>query len=271
MEKKPLELDFCLLIPCYNNKAGLLYSLSSVSYHADLFLIVIADDGSKEPLEAEDIQKEIAVKLPLVVVRIESNKGITNALNTGLDWIEKNQPTKYIARLDCDDRCDPERFYFQVAHMNSHPEIGLAGSWCLFEEENGKTSYTYKTPELHKEIYRSMYFRNVFIHPTVIFKKSLITQLGGYPTEFELAEDYALFWKMIGVSQTFVTSKILVTCRINRQGISYKNKRKQLAARQKVVNNFGKNVILKVVAGMRLTILFFIPKRLLLRLKDLRG
>jgi glycosyltransferase involved in cell wall biosynthesis len=261
------ELDFCLLIPCYNNKAGLLHSLATVKYQPNRFLVVVVDDGSKEPLKKEDI----TVDLPVVVIRIENNRGITHALNTGLEWIDKNQPAKYIARLDCDDTCDPERFYFQVEHMNANPQVGLSGTWCVFEEVDGSNRYHYKTPTNDKDIRRSMYFRNVFIHPTVIFKKELLKKTGYYPSTFELVEDYALFWKMMQQTQTLVVGKFLVTCRINKSGISYRNRSKQLIARQKVVNYYGKNLFLKVIAKLRLAILFLIPKRLLLPLKNLKG
>ena len=178
---------------------------------------------------------------------------------------------KYIARLDCEDTCDPERFNIQVKYMEAHPEVVLAGSWCLFAGQNSKDRYIYKTPTEDRRIRRAMYFRNVFIHPTVIFRKEAVIKAGLYPTSFELAEDYALFWKLMELGQTFVDSRLLVTTRINTTGISFRNRGKQLVVRQKVVNYYGKSLILKLIAILRLGILFLVPKRLLLRLKNLKG
>ena len=42
-----------------------------------------------------------------------------------------------------------------------------------------------------------MHFRNIFIHPTVIFKANLLKKAGYYPTNFLHAEDYAFFWQLI--------------------------------------------------------------------------
>ena len=267
MENKEQELDFCLLIPCYNNRAGLMHSLSSVKYSPNRFLVLVVDDGSAEPID----EKEISNQIPVKVIRLEKNQGITNALNTGLRWIQDYLSVKYIARLDCDDTCDPERFNIQVSYMEGHPEAVLAGSWCLFKSGNSGDSYVYSTPTEDNAIRKAMYYRNVFIHPTVIFRKDVLLKTGMYPTDFELAEDYALFWKLMGEGQTFVDRRLLVTTRINKTGISFKNRGKQLIARQKVVNYYGKNPILKVIAIIRLGILFLVPKRLILPLKNLKG
>jgi glycosyltransferase involved in cell wall biosynthesis len=267
MENKELELDFCLLIPCYNNKAGLIHSLSSIKYPPNRFLVLVVDDGSTEPIE----EKEVSNQLPVKIISLEKNQGITNALNTGLLWIRDNLSVKYIARLDCDDTCDPERFNIQVSYMDAHPEVALAGSWCLFVGRNSNDRYVYKTPTEDKDIRRAMYYRNVFMHPTVIFRKDAAIRVGLYPENFELAEDYALFWKLMDVGLTFVDRRLLVTTRIDKTGISFRNRGKQLIARQKVVNYYGNNRFLKVISIIRLGILFLVPKRLLLPLKILKG
>jgi glycosyltransferase involved in cell wall biosynthesis len=267
MENKEQELDFCLLIPCYNNREGLLYSLSSVKYPPNRFLVLVVDDGSAEPIR----EKEISNQLPVKVLRLEKNQGITRALNAGLRWIRDNLSVKYIARLDCDDTCDPERFNIQVRYMDAHPEVVLAGSWCLFADRNSGGSYVYKTPTEDSAIRRAMYNRNVFIHPTAIFRKDAVIRVGLYPENFELAEDYALFWKLMGDGLTFVDRRLLVTSRIDKTGISFRNRGKQLIARQKVVNYYGNNPFLKTISIIRLGILFLVPKRLLLPLKILKG
>jgi glycosyltransferase involved in cell wall biosynthesis len=244
-----------------------MHSLSSVKYPPNRFMILVVDDGSKEPIN----KMEISGLLPVSVLRLEKNQGITAALNEGLKWIAENLPVKYIARLDCDDTCDPERFNIQVRYMEAHPEVVLAGSWCVFEGRGGKDRYIYKTPTEDSRIRRAMYFRNVFIHPTVIFRKEAVIKAGLYPAGFELAEDYALFWQLMGMGQTFVDNKVLVTTRISNTGISLGNRGKQLIVRQKVVNYYGKSIFLKLIAILRLGILFLVPKRLLLRLKNLKG
>jgi hypothetical protein len=115
-----------------------------------------------------------------------------------------------------------------------------------------------------------MYFRNVFIHPTVMFRRLLLQQSGYYPAGFEYAEDYAFFWKLIKIKQSFVFDKFLVVCELNKGGLSYRNKGKQLIARWKVVRTFGSNLALKIAACVRLVLLFVLPKEITLQLKKWR-
>src|SRR5215470_2449775 len=103
------QLDFCLLIPCYNNPQGLMASLESVFYDGDRFAVVIVDDGSSVPVCAEQIKSELRNISLITVLRSEQNRGITDALNHGLQWIEEHLTVKYIARLDCGDSCHPYR------------------------------------------------------------------------------------------------------------------------------------------------------------------
>ncbi|MEJ0102854.1 MAG: glycosyltransferase [Bacteroidota bacterium] len=262
-------MDFCLLIPCYNNIGGLTNSLISVNYYPNRFLILIVDDGSAVAINEEAIDAGIKNKLPVKVLRIDQNAGITAALNTGLLWIEKNCPVKYIARLDAGDTCGPERFFLQVNYMNAHPEVGLIGSWCIFEEKESGKKYSYTTPLTHKAIARAMHFRNVFIHPTVIFRKTVIEKIGLYPVVYPFAEDYAFFWRIIKNEQAFMLDKFLVTCEVNRRGISFSNQKEQFKSRQRVLSTYGDSIFLKAIGLLRLKLLFILPKRLILRLKQL--
>ena len=158
----------------------------------------------------------------------------------------------------------------QVQYLDDHPETGLVGSWCKFEEKETSLKYSYTTPTDHKAIIKAMYFRNVFIHPTVMFRSSLLKKVGYYPMGFEYAEDYAFFWKLILVSQSFILDKFLVICEINRRGLSFKNRSKQLTARWKVIDNFSNSLPLKIAAFIKLKLLHILPKGLALRLKDKR-
>src|SRR5678815_2867273 len=109
IERKPL--DFCLLIPCYDNFDGLLASLQSVIYYRDQFMVLVVDDGSNVPVTSASIELGIKIDFPFVVLRNEENEGITAALNNGLKWIEEQNAADFVARLDCGDLCAPDRFY----------------------------------------------------------------------------------------------------------------------------------------------------------------
>ncbi|HTD93655.1 MAG TPA: glycosyltransferase [Chitinophagaceae bacterium] len=261
------ELDFCLLIPCYNNLPGLLTSLNSVVYPGP-YLVLVVDDGSAEPVTSVAVEAGLNGEKPVMILRNETNLGITQTLNRGISWIEENTHVRYIARLDCADTCTEDRFTKQVEWLDAHPDTGLLGTWCRFEEKGTGYNYSYTTPTGHEKILKAMYLRNVFIHPTVMFRASLLPKAGHYPGNFEFAEDYAFFWKLITLQKAHVIGTFMVICEINREGLSYANKGKQLISRWHVVRKYGTSKALKILAFLRISLLFILPKRLTLLLKQ---
>lgn len=267
MRSSNMTIDFCLLIPCFNNSEGLLTSLKTVHYKPNQFLVVVVDDGSVNPLNQDVITTELGVDFPVTVIRSKTNIGITKALNLGIRWIQENVNARYIARLDCGDLCKDDRFDKQVQFLDAHGEIGLLGSWCRFVDEETGKEYRYKGPGNHQQIAKAMYFRNVFMHATVMFRLSTLSQTGNYPEGFELVEDYAFFWEFVNRSQVAMLQEELVVCKVNKSGISFQNRGKQLNARWLVVKKFASNQFLKVQAFIRLKLLLLLPNEVALWLK----
>ena len=242
-------------------------SLESVFYDANRFTVVIVDDGSKVPVSAQQIKSELKNIGSITVLGNEQNRGITDALNRGLQWIEEHLTVKYIARLDCGDLCHRHRFYRQIDYMNNHPDVGLLGSWCLFKDKKKSFGFPFRTPTGHESITKAMHLGNVFIHSTTMFRTSLLKTAGGYPSEFIYAEDYAFFWKLIKVTRSHILDEFLITYEIDEEGLSIKNRQKQLTSRARIIATFGTNPFRKIVGILRTKALSIMPKRLVLPLK----
>jgi glycosyltransferase involved in cell wall biosynthesis len=86
-----------VLMCAYNSEAHIVESIRSVlSQSYEDFRMLIVDDGSMDNTYAVAASFDDA---RLDIVRLPKNRGLTFALNFGLDRIA----TKYIARLDADD------------------------------------------------------------------------------------------------------------------------------------------------------------------------
>ncbi len=262
-------LDFCLLIPCYNDAAGLVQSLQSIRYDTQKFAVVVVDDGSRTAVNMGFLKSSVPHLSFIHLIRLPQNRGITTALNTGLQWTLENTTAPYIARLDCRDTCHAERFYKQVTFLKAHAGVGLVGSWCAFKKEDGTAAYTYTTPLQHRQLVKAMHLRNVFIHPAVMFRTALLQTTGLYPDDYPHAEDYAFFWKLLQAAKGAVLGEVLTTCAILPQGLSLLNRRAQLQSRRKVVQKFGNRPELKALGIIKLYTLLMIPNSVLLRLKTL--
>jgi glycosyltransferase involved in cell wall biosynthesis len=261
--------DFLLLIPFYNNLTGLMRSLQSVSYNPVKYGVLIVDDGSAIPLDYKDLEPFSATGVYIHIIRMARNQGITRALNAGLHWLQGRKDFPFVARLDCGDLCATSRFERQVAFLRQHEDTDLVGSWCIFTNYITGLSYRYSTPTEHKDITRAMYFRNIFIHPTVMWRAEVVNKAGIYPETFPHAEDYGFFYEIINKGKGAVIPEDLVICEINPKGLSLNFRKQQLKSRIRVVRQYGKSKALSLIGVAKLWLLLLTPYKLVLQTKKL--
>jgi glycosyltransferase involved in cell wall biosynthesis len=261
--------ELCILIPCYNNLSGLKKSLKSIVYEREKYLIVIVDDGSSEVINKRSLSENSNDELPVHIIRLPKNKGITFALNTGLQWIRNSITCDYIARLDCGDICNEERFYKQIEHLSVNTDVVLLGSWCYFQNQEKSVIFKHKAPIDHESIVSGLYFKNVFIHPTIVIRFSVLEHIGLYPENYPHAEDYAWFWKIANHGKTAILPLYLVVCEINITGISYVNREEQLNSRMKIIKEFGHKFAFRQLAIIKTWFLMKIPYSIILNIKRL--
>jgi glycosyltransferase involved in cell wall biosynthesis len=260
------QLDFYLLIPCYNNLTGLRRSLASVEYPSVKYGIVIVDDGSDYPVTRDALGNDLPTAT--IILRHDSNAGITAALNTGLTWLEQRNDYRHVARLDCGDVCSAVRFHRQVGFLEDHPGIDLLGSWVRFKNFSTGFSYRYRTPVSHERIQRGMHFRNLFIHPSVMWRAEVLTRINRYPYDLPHAEDYGFFYQILGQGRTAILPEELTVCEISSRGLSLLNRRQQLRSRMKAVLRYRKSNVLAWLGLMKLQLLMWIPGRMALAIKS---
>ncbi len=264
----PTCVDFCVLIPCYNNLEGLHQSIASIKYATKNYIIVVIDDGSSLPLSFEELYTRIPSAVNIAILRNEVNIGITRSLNKGLDYISAHFSPTYIARLDCGDICSTDRFEKQVSFLTMNTEIDLVGSWCYFKNFHSGEAFKYVTPTLHNSIERSMYFRNVFIHPTVMWRFTVVNQ-SKYPEQYPCAEDYGFFYQMISKRRSAIIAEFLMTCELTKTGLSYLFRDKQLKSRSAIIKDFGTNKIYLFLGVLKLRLLMLIPFEFVLHMKKM--
>ncbi|MCA9399253.1 MAG: glycosyltransferase family 2 protein, partial [Candidatus Omnitrophica bacterium] len=77
----------------------------------------------------------------IILIKNNENVGQTKALNIGLQESMGN----YIARMDADDVCVPERLQLQYDFLEEHPEIAVVGSSWIYINDEGRELRTYHT------------------------------------------------------------------------------------------------------------------------------
>jgi len=114
--------------------------------------------------------------------------GLASALNQGLTQCKG----AYIARMDDDDRAHPDRLVQQVAALNRQEQVAIVGtSIRLFDDQGVYGRREVKPIPTTRDIWRGQ----LFAHPSVMFRRAIYDQLGGYSTAAKhlRIEDYD-FW-----------------------------------------------------------------------------
>jgi len=138
-----------------------------------------------------DLEKyldELVINGIITMYKLPFNRGLANALNFGIN------KAKYelIARMDSDDISTSNRFEIQIARMKDENLDIIGGQIIEFGKDTLDVVSKRIVPSKHDEIINYMKFRSPFSHPTVIFKKNVFFELGGYST-IQFPEDYDFF------------------------------------------------------------------------------
>jgi glycosyltransferase involved in cell wall biosynthesis len=179
-----------VLMTVYNGEAFLRETIASIlnqTYRDFIFLILdnASTDSSREIIRSYDDPRIRLVALP-------ENIGQVPALNRGLDMID----TPLAARMDADDISLPQRFEKQVAFMDSHPEVGVCGTFVITFQ--GKKENRYTWPCQSADIKVKLLFECTIAHPTVMIRKSFFDQHGlRYNERLGHSEDWEL-WQRAG-------------------------------------------------------------------------
>lgn len=127
---------------------------------------------------------------------------------------------EFIARLDSDDICFPNRFAEQISFLKKNPNIGVVGSFCIAINENGTPLYEMRLPTKNKELKKFLYYKCPFYHPSVMMRKSLLEKNGGYNENFGVAEDYELWARIAPQAQFANISEPLIYYRKHSKNVS---------------------------------------------------
>lgn len=154
--------------------------------------VVVVQDGPV-PAEVAETIRDLAASSPVPVnhVVIEENLGLGPALDRGLAACSHD----VVARMDADDVSVATRFEVQLPLLEAGADI-VGSSLMEFVEDIDSVVQT-RVPPLDAAWIRSAArFRDPFNHPTIVYRRSRVQEVGGYQS-LHLMEDYLLFARML--------------------------------------------------------------------------
>lgn len=178
-----------VIMPAYNAEKYIKEAMESIlSQTFRDFEFIVLNDCSRDETEAI-IQSFDDPRI--VYVKNDRNMGVAGTLNRGLGMAEG----QYIARMDADDISLPARLEKQVQYLDAHPDVAVLGTNVEIFDENGviSTGWSSTDPEQMKV---DLLFSCGLAHPSVMMRKSVVQELGGYDLDFEGLEDYQLWCRV---------------------------------------------------------------------------
>ena len=211
--------------------------------------IILVKDG---PLgvELEKVIKDSSLCMRFIAFDTNMTQGIARAEGT------KAAKYKWVALMDSDDICMPDRFKKQLEFINNNPNIDMLGGQVM-EFEQDKYLSIKNVPLTHKEIITYAKKRNPFNAMTMIFKRDIALQAGNF-RYFPGFEDYDLWVRMINAGAICANHPdILVDARTGsgmykrRKGLSYIKFEYKMQKQLKELGLIGifqfiKNIILRI-------------------------
>lgn len=245
------KIKVSIIMPVYNGEKYVNKSIKSVldQNFKDFELIVINDGSTDSTLEKIKLFLDVRIK----VINNNTNLGIQKSLNIGL----KKAKGDYIARIDADDIwINKNKLKKQIDFMENNTDYILCGTGAICVDSKGEEIFRYFKPKSDKDIRNTILSRNCFIHSSVLFRKEIGINLGGYSEDikYKHIEDYELWLRMglIGKMYNFSDHDIMYT--IHKDSISSKNKVEQLKKSIRVSKVYKNKYPRKIINFIRNTV-----------------
>ena len=209
-----------VILPVYNGGKYLHEAISSILMQTySNFEVIVINDGSLDDSGAT-VHSFNDSRIRYIE---QTNQGLAATLNRGIDLAHG----VYVARQDQDDISLPDRLAKQVAYMQAHPECGLLGTWAQIMEIEKLSDRFHRHPTDPGELRYHLLFNNPFVHSSVMLRKSVLDQIGGYSTDPERQppEDYELWSRISRVAEVSNIPESLLIYReiassMSRTGVS---------------------------------------------------
>lgn len=179
--------------------------------------VIAVDDGSTDG--SRKLLDGLAVENPWLRVVPQRHLGIVKALNAGIDAARG----RYIARMDADDESLPGRLAAQCAFLDANPDIGVVGGLVEFGGDRvASRGYALHVDWLNslttpEDIALARFIESPVAHPSVMFRRKLVEQHGGYKSG-AFPEDYELWLRWMDAGVRFGRIETPVLCWNDPQG-----------------------------------------------------
>lgn len=198
----------------YNGENCLENAIESVlSQTYQDFEMIIVNDASTD--RTSEILKKYSSNKKIIALNNNTNKERSYSRNRAIHQAKG----LYVAILDADDICMPDRFEKQIDFLEKNQSIDvLGGNIKLIDNDNNDLGKSSDFPFEHADIVWESFFETRFAHSTVMMRRDKIIEVGGYREHLIVVEDTDLWLRLIQSGSRMANlSDVLVKYRTNER------------------------------------------------------
>lgn len=205
-----------VIMPVYNAEPYLAEAIESVlSQSFTDFEFLIHDDGSTD--ESLEVLKSYAAKDARIVVSAGKNQGVFAARNL----LQGKAQGDFLAVMDADDICLPDRFERQVGYLDSYPGCVVIGGHITMVDKGERPIIDLNIPTEHEKIDENNLRGLTSIwHPTTMMRALALKKVGCYDPSYKASGDLDLWLRMAEIGRLANLPDIVLKYRIHDKSIS---------------------------------------------------
>ena len=181
-----------VLVPVYMGERFIAEAIESALNQTYRHLeVVLVNDGS--PDKSSDVIRRYLSDSRVRYLE-QPNGGVAAARNSAL----RASSGKYVAFLDQDDLWLPDKLERQVAFLETHPDAALVHARQDYVDDNGRRveSEFINVEPVKGQCFRALFDRNRIAVLTVLARRSVIEEVGGFNTLASGGDDYELWLRI---------------------------------------------------------------------------
>lgn len=194
-----------IIVPVFKNSYFLNDSLKSIIDQTYKNIeIIIVNDGSPEKRKIEKIVRKFKKKSKIKLIRLNSNKGVSYALNKGI----KNSKGTYISWLSHDDYLHNNKIKKQLYILKKLKRKICFSNFIQVDQSKKKI----KSIEISKNLFQPKYsilFRDNFNFCTALMKKSIFKKVGFFDIKKIHSQDYNMMFRIFKYYKPIILREFL--------------------------------------------------------------
>lgn len=227
-----------MIIPVCNGEKYIESCLNSLFNNDQgcLFNVIVVNDGSNDRTPLILSSYSIEERQAELTILDSDHKGLPYALDLAIG----HSNTEFIARLDIDDCCIEGRLQRQVSYLIDNPHIAVLGGQAqrISDDSSDDSGNSCITMQTHPVLVQfSSFFHCPVLHPSVMFRKSVVLKCGGYQSigscedkdYVDVIEDYYLWSRLSDIYPCSIANSPSVIIQLRMHKAS-KSKREFQAA-----------------------------------------